>query len=826
VTALAPTEAADHEEQPAWQELVGQALLRVEDARFLTGNGEYLADVAAPGLKHAAILRSTAAHARITRLDLSAARAAPGVVAAFGGADLAAVSKPFSHLLPMPTIKPLEWHVLATDKVRFVGEPLAVVVADSRALAEDAHDLAEVDYEELPVVVDPEAALAPDAPLLFEEWGSNDFLVAEYATGDLDAAFASADGVLRERISHHRIIGMPLEGHGAKARFDPVTGQLVVHASSQQPHNLRTVLADITGLSEAKIRVIAPDMGGGFGNKQHFMREEALIAVVATQLPAPVAWVQDRYESLAASVHSRQQIHDVEVAYRADGRVLALRSRNTADVGSPTLYFTGAAPALVTTGLMTGTYDIPNFGYQLRCAATNTCPIGAYRGFGQPQALVTIERVMDLVAEQVGLDPAEVRRRNMIPEEPRPWVAVSGARYDVGSFAEPFEELIEACDYDGLRAQQAKAREEGRFVGIGLASMVETTAPNLHVAAGRFGGYEMALVTVQPDGCVNVAVGTKSQGQGHATSLAQVAADVFTVPLAHVTIDEGDTAVVPYGMGTWGSRSAVMGGGVVLKAATQLRDKMVLIAAAMLQVDPAEVTLAGGLFTAGEAVLPFAAVADAAYLHTFLLPPGMDMGLSVVASYDPGNTSPFPDENGHMNVAATYATAAGVAVVEVDVNTGHVQLREVTLVHDCGRVINPLIVEGQIHGGLAQAIGAVLLEGHVYDAEGQLLTSTLLDYLVPTAGTVPRPRVLHRETPSPLLGGFRGAGEAGIILGTAALVNAVHDALAPLGVKVNQTQLGASQVRGLLRDAGVAIDPLAGTRFSRLTVAEPEGDLP
>ncbi len=799
--------------------VVGERVTRVEDARLLTGRAEFLADVDLPNMRHVAILRSPLAHARITGIDLTKAERHPGVAAAFGGPQLAELSEPFSHLLPMPTIKPLEWHALATDKVRFVGEPVAAVVADSRYVAEDALELIEVGYDELPPVVDAEAALAEGAPLLYDDWGDNEFLTLEYATGDLDKAFGDAAGVLSERFTQHRIIGLPLEGAGVAAHYDPGTGRLTLYSSTQQPHNLRTTIAGITGLSEAKIRVISPDMGGGFGNKQHFIREEALLAVIAMQVPYPVAWVQDRTENLTASVHSRQQVHEVQVAYGADGRVLGLKAKIVADVGNPVLYFTGAAPAMVTTGLMTGVYDIPNYAYELHCAATNKCPTGAYRGFGQPQAFFTIERVMDLLAEKLEIDPVAVRRVNMIPDEPRPFVSPTGYQYDVGSFPDQLDLALEAVGYEDVRAEQSMARDEGRYLGIGLASMVEATAPNLHGFAGRFGGYEMALVSVQPDGHVNVLVGTKSQGQGHATSLAQVAADVFTLPVELIEVTDGDTGVLPYGMGTWGSRTAVMGGGAVMKAAGQLRDKMTLIAAQMLEAPPDDVTLEGGLFRAGEAELPFAAVADVAYLHTFVLPPDMDMGLSTVASYDPGNTSPFPDEQGHMNPAATYATAAAAVVLEVDVNTGQVSIRDCVIVHDCGRMINPLIVDGQVQGAFAQAVGAVLLEELRYDDEGQLLTSTLLDYQIPAFGSVPPATVVHRETPSDLPGGFRGAGEGGLIVTTPAIANAVHDALAPLGVKITQTNLSAARIRALLRDAGVAIDPLAGMRFRGLGLA-------
>jgi carbon-monoxide dehydrogenase large subunit len=764
-------------------------------------------------MKYVAILRSSVAHARILRISADRVRTAPGVLAAFTGDDLAGVSRPFSHLLPMPTIKPHEWFVLATDKVRFVGEPIAAVVAETRYLAEDALELFDVELEDLPVVASAEAALAPDAPLLYETWSDNQYLTAAHASGDMSSALANADGVLRERFTHHRVIGLPLEGHGASGVFDRATGQLTLYASSQQPHNLRTVVSNVTGLAESKVRVISPDMGGGFGNKQHFLREESLIAVIATQVAHPVSWVQDRSEAMTASVHSREQIHDVEVAYRADGRVLGMRAKLLADVGNPVLYFTPAAPPLVTSTLMTGVYDIGAFEFELCCAATNKCPMGAYRGFGQPQAFFTIERVMDLVAEELGLDPAEVRRVNIIPDAPRPYVSPTGALYDTGSFRDQLETLLESVGYEDARRRQQTARDEGRHVGIGLAAIVEATAPNLHGFAGRFGGYETAMVAVQPDGSVNVAVGTKSQGQGHQTVLAQIVADVFSIGLDQIDVVDGDTSRLPYGMGTWGSRSAVMGGGAVLKAATEVRDKMVAVAAHMLGVGAADVTLEAGFFRAGEQVLPFSAVADVAYLHTFVLPAGTDMGLSAIVAYDPGNTSPFPDERGHMNPAATWATAAGAVVAEVDVNTGQVEIQDAVIVHDCGRVINPMILEGQIQGAFAQAVGAVLLEELVYSEDGQLLTSTLLDYAIPAFGNVPRLRIVHQETPSELLGGFRGAGEAGIIVMPAAIANAVHDALRPLGVRITQTNLSASRLRTLLRAAGVRVDPLAVPRL-------------
>ena len=783
----------------------GAGTRRREDTRFLCGRGEYLGDVYRPDLKHIAILRSHVAHARIRRVEVAGAMTLPGVIGVFTGAELAADTAEFSHHLPMiPTLRQITWSVLATDKVRFVGEPVVAVVADSRYIAEDALELIEVDYEELPAITDAEAGLAPDASLLYEDWGDNLFMYMPGSHGDTDAAFASADGVLRERFSHHRITGLPMEGHGALGEFDPSTGRLEMYVSTQVPHTLRTVISDISGLSEARIRVVAPDMGGGFGNKAHFMREEVLVAVLAIRVRHPVVWQQDRVESLTAGLHSREQVHEVEVAYRDDGRILGLRANFIVDVGSPELYILGCAPAVVTTSVVPNCYDLQNYAFEMRCVATNKAPMGGYRGYGQPQGIFLMERVMDLLGERLGLDPVAIRRLNMIADEPRPYITATGAVLDTGSFHEQLSELLDAADYDGLCRSRDEARRADRLVGVGIAQIVEPTAPNIHALAGRFGGYEMAMLTVQPDGRVNVAVGTKSQGQGHETIFGAVAAEVLGISPHDIEVSDGDTAALPYGTGTWGSRSAVMGGGAVIKAARQVRDKMVAIAAGLLDAPAEQIEVSDGFFRLGEAAVPFRQIAAAAYLHTFLLPPGMDPGLSVVVGYDPGNTSPFPDENGKLNVAATYSTAAAVAVVEVDPATGVVTVNDLTIVHDCGTVIDEVLLDGQIQGAVAQAVGATFFEEIHYDEGGQPRTSTLLDYLIPGFGDAVRPRIIHRETPSALLGGFRGAGEGAIIVTPAALAAAVHDALAPLGVAITQSNLSPARVRALLRHSATA----------------------
>ena len=762
--------------------MIGARVRRKEDARFLTGQGRYLADHATPGLCHVAIVRSPLAHAGIRSIDVTAARA--HAIAVVTHADLeAAGARPMSHLLSLPGIQPLSWGVLASDTVRFVGEPIVAVVAASREAAEDAAELVEIDYEPLIPVVDPFVALAPDAPLLYPEWGSNVFFTMATPMDRVDAALADAPHVLTERITHHRIAGLPLEGHGAQASVDAATGGLTVLASNQQPHQLRTVIAEVCGLTEADVRVIAPDMGGGFGNKQHFTREECLVALLARITGQVVRWTQDRTESLTASMHSREQVHDVTVGYDDTGKVLAYKVQVTANVGNPVLYFSGIGPALVTVGSLSGGYDFGALGFDLRCVATTTCPIGAYRGFGQPQAHVTSERVLDMIAERLGLDPADVRRRNFLPDAPRPYIAPGGARIDVGSLAPHLDQLLDECDYAGWRERQAAMRSEGRHVGIGLSTLVQGTAPTQYGVAGRFGSWEAASVSVLPDGTVTVFVGTKSQGQSHETVFAQIAASVFGVPIERIVVKDGDTAALPYGMGSWGSRSAVMGGGAVLTACTRVREKMDLIATHM-----------GGNPT-------FEQVAEEVWWHAHRLPHHLEPGLTTTAVYTPGNTIPVPDVNGHLNFDETFGTHMTCVVAEVDGETGDVEILDAVLVSDCGVVINPMVVEGQHQGAFAQGLGAVLLEEIRYDDQGQPLTATLLDYTPPLASDVPALRIVHRETPSGTAGGFRGMAEAGIIAAPAAIAGAVADALAPLGVRITSTRLHPHHLRELLRAA-------------------------
>ena len=457
---------------------------------------------------------------------MSGAVALSGVVVVVTQADLdVAGARPMTHRLPLPGVQPLEWGVLARDRVRFVGEPIAAVVATSRTIAEDALELIVVDDDPLPVVVEPFGALEPGTPLLYPEWETNEFFRFTMLPPPLEAELANAPHTRRFRFTHHRIAALPLEGHGAQAALDEATGVLHVYASNQQPHQLRTVIAETCGLDEQSVHVVAPDMGGGFGNKQHFTREECLVALLALITRRPVRWSQDRTEGLTASIHSREQVHDISVAYDDRGKVLAYHLNVTANIGNPILYFSGIGPALVTVGALEGGYDFGVVGFDLRCVATNTCPIGTYRGFGQPQAHFSTERTLDAIAADLGLDPIEVRRRNLVPDAPRPWITGGGARIDVGALGPHLDELEAEFGYTRWREIQSEARAHGQLVGIGVSTLVQGTAPTQYGVAGRFGSYESAAVAVLPDGRVTVAVGTKSQGQSHETTLAQVCRD-------------------------------------------------------------------------------------------------------------------------------------------------------------------------------------------------------------------------------------------------------------------------------------------------------------
>ena len=747
--------------------LLGAPIKRGEDPRLLRGTGAYVEDIALPGLVHLVFARSPHAHARMpTRLDVSAARAAPGVLAVVTADDLADAFTGPLHFEWEDKLReahrPQRWP-LARGKTRFVGEPVAAVVAETPAQANDALDLLGIDYEPLPAVTDAEAALAPDAPLLYEEVGSNlaHRLVKE--GGQVDAAFARPDvTIVRQRLLNPRVLPGPMEPRGAAARFDPGTEELTVWSSTQIPHTLRGKLASVLGVPENRVRVIAPDVGGGFGAKIDCSAEEVLTAWLAMCLGRPVRWVESRRENFQAMVHGRGQVDLVEAAVTREGEIVGLKVRVLADLGGGYSYTTPVIAPL-TSVVLPGPYRTPAIRFELQGVFTTKTPVGAYRGAGRPEATYLMERIVDLVADRLQLDPADVRRRNFIPPEAFPYTTPLGESYDSGAYAPALDRLLALADYAALRREQAAARQDPHrpLIGIGLSAYLEICA---------FGPWESATVRVEPGGAVTVLAGTAPHGQGHTTPFKQIVADQLGVPLDTIRVRFNDTATVPTGTGTFGSRSAAVGGSAVLGAAERVRDKVVRVAADMLEAAIEDVEIGPGRISVRgvpDRATTLAAVADRAYSDK--LPDSLEPGLEAARFFKPpGETFPF---------------GMHLAVVEIHRETGHVRLTRYLAVDDCGRVLNPLMVDGQRHGGIAQGIGQALLEEVLYDASGQLVTSTLGDYPLPRAAHFPQIELDRTETPTPRNPlGVKGIGEAGTIGSTPALVNAVVDALAPFGV--------------------------------------------
>ncbi|MFI5268211.1 MAG: xanthine dehydrogenase family protein molybdopterin-binding subunit, partial [Chloroflexota bacterium] len=542
---------------------VGKPMPRKEDARHLLGGARFTADMQPAGVLHVAFLRSPHSHARILEVDASACK---GVAAVLTSAEVRERTKPFSHRLEIPGIQALEWFALAQDTVRYVGEPVLALAASSRYAAEDALDSVEVEYEPLQPISNVASALAPGAPRIYDSWPDNRLLSRSFQAGDVEGAFERAALVVERRFESQRYSGFPLETRGCLAEFSPGAGQLSVWSSTQWPHPLRTVLAELLRLPESRIRVTAPDVGGGFGNKQHMFSEEVAVCLLAMKTGRPVKWIEDRRENLAASVHACQQEIEAAAAADADGVIQALRVKVVADMGAAALYFTGVAPQLVMVGSMPGPYRIENYAYELECVVTNKCPVGAYRGFGRPQATFAMERLMDVIAGELKLDPAEIRRRNLLEPGELPYRTVTGGVLDSGRYREALELALRSADYDHWRGEQAKARSQQRYLGIGLACFVEATAPSVRYSAGRWAGYDAATARLEPDGHLAVYVGISSHGQGLETSLSQVAADALGVEPNSVSIFHGDTSTCPYGLGTFGSRSAIVGGVSVARA--------------------------------------------------------------------------------------------------------------------------------------------------------------------------------------------------------------------------------------------------------------------
>jgi aerobic carbon-monoxide dehydrogenase large subunit len=775
--------------------LLGARVRRLEDPRVLLGKTRYVDDVRLPGLLAMAFVRSPYAHARIRSIDLQAARHAADVIAVLAAADIEAFLPPLRYDHDPATgrapCRSVVWPVLASGKVRFVGEAVAVVVAQSRAAAEDAAALVEVEWDPLEPVVDLERASEPGTPLVHEEWPDNVFQRVAVSLGDVAGAFRGAHVVVSERFRTGRHMALPIEGRGVVAAWEEASETLTVWASTQMPHVLRAEIARIVGLGEHTVRVIARDVGGGFGLKAHVFPEELLVPVLARRLRRPVEWIEDRREHLAASQHAKDQIVRAELALAKDGTMLGLRAHVTCDIGAYTEYPWPTFEANVTAMAMPGPYKIAAYAYETLSVATNKCSIGAYRGVGQPIGVLALERLIDVGAARLGLDRVEVRRRNMIAGPEHPYTTVHGTQIESGSHRQCLEKAVEMIDVRGFEARRREARARGRRRGIGIASYVEVTAPSSQVwqmLGPATGGFEPATLRMETDGRVTVAIGVNSQGQSHETTFAQIAADRLGVPLADVRVVQGDTATTPRGWVTGGSKSAVATGGAVLRAAAKVRAKLLLAASRLTEIPAADLDLQGGAVCRavdGAAVVPIRDIARAVWLSRAGLPSDEEPGLEVTTHYEPP--------------PLTHSNATHAVEVEVDVETGEVRIVRYVVAEDCGTILNPMVVDGQIQGGVAQGIGSALYEEVVYDENGQLLTGTLMDYLPPTAADVPRIEIVHFETPSPHTeGGMKGVGEGGAIAPPAAIANAVADALGEFSPRVNRIPLTPERVLALI----------------------------
>ena len=740
---------------------LGLARTRVEDLRLITGQGQYVEDITLPGTLWLAFVRSPYPHARIARIDTAAAAAAPGVVGVFTGQDFPAIHPiPLLPIVPNPRVPPYE--PLAREVVRHVATPVAVVVAESRALAADAVQLVEVDYEPLPAVADAEAALADDAPVLWPEFGTNVCFQVRFRDGEPERMFAQAAHVVRLTLRFPRLAPVPMEPRAILAQYDKYTGELTAWVTTQSPTGTRDQLALALDLPQNRVRVIAPDVGGGFGARTPSYPEFIVAAHLARRLGRPCRAVNTRSEDVATTTHARDEVVRLEGAFDAEGRLLALRGRVVANLGA-FLYTNSIVVPPRIAAMMPGCYRVEHADLESYAVFTNTNPTGPYRGAGRPEAADCIERLMDAAARQLGLDPVELRRRNFIRPDEFPHRIPTGPVYDSGNYEGALDKVVALSDYYGLKRQQAeeRARGERTLLGVGLATFVEPSAA----------GWESGFVRVEASGRVSAATGSSAHGQGHETTFAQILAHELQIPFEHIVVRHGDTATAPPGIGTFGSRSTVLGGTALVQAAQQVIAKAKRIAASLLEASPEDIELREGTFRVrgvGERAVSWAQVAAVAYGRG-RLPPGETLGLEATAYYN------APRE--------TFGFGAAVAVVRIDPDTGETHVEKLYCVDDCGTVINPLLVEGQIHGGTAQGLGQALLEQVIYEPDGTLLTGSLMHYALPRARTIPALVLAEQVTPSPLNPlGAKGVGESGVILGTAPIMNAVADALAPLGI--------------------------------------------
>ncbi len=763
---------------------VGRDVPRREDLTLVRGRGVFVADVDVPELLHVAFVRSPYAHAAVRSVRTEAASALPGVIAIVTGTDVAAT---IPSWMTYPGVRQPFRPILAQGRALFVGDPVAAVVATDAYRARDAADAVEVDWEPLPPLVDAREALRPDAPRLYADWPDNVIARRSFRQGDPERELARPDVVrVRTHVVSHRYSPTPMEPRGVLARYDPLTTELEIRASTQFPHVFRTLVSQVLGIPEHRIRVVAENVGGGFGIKSAVFPDELVTCYLALRLGRAVRWIETRTEHLQVAGHARQQVHDIEGAFLPDGTLLAVRDRAIADMGVYGTFWTEVQPAFLTLIHLPGPYRFAHYAYDLECVVTNKGPYGPHRGFGRPVGTLAIERLLEVAARRLGLDPAEIRRRNLVPAAMMPYTNAHGVRYDSGDYPAAFGRLLEAADYAAARARQARLRSLGRRIGLGLAFYVEYTTPNstqtLRNLGWDVGGYESATVRMDPSGKVTVETGLLSTGQSHETIFAQITADALGLPLEDVVVRQGDTRSAPYGFGAWASRGTVSGGGACLLAAGRLRERIVAIAAHQLEVLPTELTIEDGVVRSRSGTsITVREVATIAIRRPALLPPGLEAGLEFSARFEPPSRT-------------TCSYAGHLAEVEVDAETGKLALTRYVVVDDAGVLVNPKTAHGQVHGAVAHGIGGAVLEELAYSPDGQLLSSTFQDYLLPTSRDIPPISIVTLETPSESPGGFKGMGEGGSIGAPAAIANAVSDAFSDLGVTETPTPLKPESV--------------------------------
>ena len=757
--------------------IFGSGIRRREDPRLITGSATFTDDISLPGMVHAAMLRSSHAHAKITRIDTSKAAGAPGVVAVYTGADVEGVLQPMpcAWLVPDSDLKVAPYPCIARDVVRYTGDIVAVVVAEDRYQAEDALEGIDVDYDPLPVVTDPKAATASQAPQLHPDIAGNQAFHWVVSGGDVDAAFDNAEVVVSERIIQQRLIPNAMETRAAVAQYNQASGELTLWNTTQNPHIARFLCSGITGIPEDRLRVIATEVGGGFGSKIAVYPADIVTVFCSKQIGRPVKWTETRSENYHATTHGRDHVQEVELAGTKDGTIIGLRCSVWAGMGA---YLSTAAPGIPTIlhGLMlSGSYNIPAIKEDVYGIYTNTVPVEAYRGAGRPEATFMIERLIDVFADKIGMDPVELRQKNFLPRFEDGHDVATGLTYDSGDYPAALSKMLDHADYKGLRDEQTRVRAEGRHMGIGVASYVEICGLGPSQVAGAVGFqgglWESAIVRVHPTGKVHVFIGANPHGQGEETTFAQIVASEIGVGVDDVKVFHGDTDITPMGWGTYGSRTTAVGGAALALAVRKIKDKAKVIAAHLLEAAVEDMDYEDGKFFVKGSPDKNKTIQDVALMANVAwdMPEGVEAGLEASTFYDPPNF--------------VYPFGSHLAVVDVDPETGQVDLKRYVALDDCGPQINPTIVEGQVHGGVVQGIGQALWEEAVYDEDGQLVTGSMLDYALPRADQLPPIEVLSTVTPSPHHPlGVKGVGEAGTIASTVTVYNAVMDALRPLGV--------------------------------------------